>query len=100
MSEIEHLAHQVTAPAVAVEVEAHPAVSRVQSIVSLDPRISTSQYQLMYGDPTRIGDVYARLATDATVRRAGRYFVCFRVSFLAIASSATSCADHFLRDAP
>ena len=49
-------------------IEADPAVARVQSIVSLDPRLSTEQYQLIYADPTRIGDGYGRVAADATVR--------------------------------
>jgi len=51
------------------QVEAHPAVAGVQSIVSLDSRLSTEQYQLIYSDPSRIGDPYARLAAAATVRQ-------------------------------
>jgi RND superfamily putative drug exporter len=50
-------------------VELHPSVARVQSIVSLDPRISTEQYQLMYSNPSRIGDPYGRLVAEGTVRQ-------------------------------
>jgi RND superfamily putative drug exporter len=50
-------------------VEAHPAAAGVQSIVSLDPRLSTQQYQLLYSDPASIGDGYSQLAADATVRQ-------------------------------
>jgi putative drug exporter of the RND superfamily len=49
-------------------IEADPAVARVQSIVSLDPRLSTEQYQLIYSDPTQIADGYAQVAAEATVR--------------------------------
>ncbi|HEX9037005.1 MAG TPA: MMPL family transporter [Ktedonobacterales bacterium] len=38
--------------------EADPRVSHVTSIVSLDPRISLSQYELMYADPSIIADPY------------------------------------------
>src|SRR4029453_7051082 len=44
-------------------------VARVQSAVSLDPRITREQYQLLYaGDPTRVADVFARVAVESTVR--------------------------------
>ena len=49
-------------------IEVDPAVARVQSIVSLDSRLSTEQYQLIYSDPTQIADGYARVAAEATVR--------------------------------
>jgi RND superfamily putative drug exporter len=48
--------------------QADPRVGRVQSVVSLDPRLSPQQYQLLYADPRNIGDVYARAAADASVR--------------------------------
>jgi putative drug exporter of the RND superfamily len=48
--------------------QADPRVGRVQSIVSLDPRLTPPQYQLLYADPEHIGDVYARAAVDASVR--------------------------------
>ena len=38
--------------------EADPRVTGVQSIVSLDPRISLEQYQAMYADPSVIADPY------------------------------------------
>jgi RND superfamily putative drug exporter len=49
-------------------VQADPRVGRVQSVVSLDPRLTTEQYQLLYADPAHIGDAYARAAADASVR--------------------------------
>jgi RND superfamily putative drug exporter len=49
-------------------VEADPRVGRVQSVVSLDPRLTPQQYQLLYADPAHIADVYARAAVDASVR--------------------------------
>jgi RND superfamily putative drug exporter len=50
-------------------VQAEPSVSRVTSIVSLDPRITPDQYALMYADPTRIGDAYGQVASQASVRQ-------------------------------
>ncbi|MFI5273509.1 MAG: MMPL family transporter, partial [Ktedonobacterales bacterium] len=38
--------------------EADPRVVRVTSIVSLDPRLSLTQYELMYSQPSLIGDPY------------------------------------------
>ena len=48
---------------------ADPRVTRVTSIVTIDPRISLEQYQLLYADPSRIPDpllrrVYTQLAGD------------------------------------
>lgn len=48
---------------------ADPRVTRVTSIVTIDPRISLEQYQFLYADPSRIPDpllrrVYAQLAGD------------------------------------
>lgn len=37
-----------------------PRVVGIESIVDLDPRISKTQYQLIYADPSRISDPYAR----------------------------------------
>ncbi len=39
-------------------IEADPRVERVSSIVSLDPRLSLQQYELMYAHPELIGDPY------------------------------------------
>jgi RND superfamily putative drug exporter len=39
-------------------------VTRVESIVTLDPRLSLAHYQLLYRDPQRIPDVFARGAYD------------------------------------
>lgn len=38
--------------------QADPRVERVDSIVSLDPRLSLPQYLLLYQDPTEIGDPF------------------------------------------
>ncbi len=43
-----------------------PRVAGVESIVDLDPRITKAQYLLMYGDPARIGDAYAREESRVT----------------------------------
>lgn len=50
---------------------ADPRVRDVVSIVSLDPRLTASQYQLLYRDPSQIADPYAaamvsRLARGST----------------------------------
>jgi RND superfamily putative drug exporter len=50
-------------------VEADPAVSRVSSPVSLDPRLTPEQYQLLYADPEHIADAYARVAVESAVRQ-------------------------------
>ncbi len=49
-------------------VQAHPAVARANSPVSLDDRLTPEQYQLLYGDPTNIADFYARTAAEQAVR--------------------------------
>jgi putative drug exporter of the RND superfamily len=49
-------------------VEADPRVARVDSIVSLDPRLTREQYQFLYADPAHIGDPIAQLVAQATVR--------------------------------
>src|SRR5919198_3705298 len=49
-------------------VQADPRVARVQSAISLDPRLSVQQYQLLYADAEHIGDLYARAAVQASVR--------------------------------
>jgi RND superfamily putative drug exporter len=56
-------------------IQAHPAVARVDSIVSLDPRFTLDQYRLMYANPERIGDAFVQAAVrglatgDTTVVR-------------------------------
>jgi putative drug exporter of the RND superfamily len=50
-------------------VQADPRVQRVESVVSLDSRITPEQYAVMYADPNHIGDAYGRLAAQATVRQ-------------------------------
>jgi RND superfamily putative drug exporter len=50
-------------------VQADPSVQRVTSVVSVDPRITPEQYALIFADPNRIGDGYAQLLAQATVRQ-------------------------------
>ena len=40
------------------QIQADPRVEAVTSIVSLDPRITLQQYELMYAEPRNIGDPY------------------------------------------
>jgi RND superfamily putative drug exporter len=48
-------------------IRADSRVERVDSIVSLDPRLTFEQHQLIFIDPSRIADPYARaLAADTT----------------------------------
>jgi RND superfamily putative drug exporter len=49
-------------------IAADSRVQRVESIVSLDPRLTRSQYQLLYSDPSHIDDAFARAVARATVR--------------------------------
>jgi RND superfamily putative drug exporter len=48
-------------------VEADPSVERVESVVTLDPRITPEQYALIYADPNRITDAYGALAAQSSV---------------------------------
>jgi RND superfamily putative drug exporter len=51
-------------------IRADARVERVDSIISLDPRLTLEQHLLIYADPSRIGDVYARsLAAETTRER-------------------------------
>jgi RND superfamily putative drug exporter len=50
-------------------VAADPSVQRVESAVSLDPRITPEQYALVYLDPSHITDGYAQVAAQSTVRQ-------------------------------
>src|SRR5438132_2597292 len=50
-------------------VQVDPRVQRVESVVSVDPRLTPDQYALVYGDPNQIGDAYGQLAAQATVRQ-------------------------------
>ena len=53
---------------------ADPRVARVESIVSLDPRLTPAQYRLLYRDPAAIPDpFFARVGeVDGRRRRHGR----------------------------
>jgi RND superfamily putative drug exporter len=48
-------------------IRADSRVERVDSVVSLDPRLTFEQHQLIFADPNKIADPYARaLAADTT----------------------------------
>jgi len=47
---------------------ADPRVSRVESLVDVDPRLSLSQYQLLYGDPNGPRDRFIATGLAATTR--------------------------------
>ncbi|GIW06689.1 MAG: membrane protein [Dehalococcoidia bacterium] len=49
-------------------IQAHPAVARVESVVSLDPRFTLDQYLLMYANPDRIGDAFVQAAVGGLVK--------------------------------
>jgi RND superfamily putative drug exporter len=48
---------------------ADPSAQRVESAVSLDPRLTPEQYALIYADPSRITDGYAQVVAQGTVRQ-------------------------------
>jgi putative drug exporter of the RND superfamily len=43
-----------------------PRITGVDSAVNLDPRITKAQYQLIYADPSRVSDAYARQVARIT----------------------------------
>ena len=45
-----------------------PRIARIDSLVSIDPRLTKAQYQLLYADPSRIPDLYAQGIAGATTR--------------------------------
>ena len=47
---------------------ADPRVSRVDSLVDVDPRLTLAQYPLLYGDPNGPRDRYVATALAATTR--------------------------------
>lgn len=49
-------------------IQADPRVERVDSIVSLDPRFSLQQYQVLYANPSRVGDAYVQAAIGALAK--------------------------------
>jgi RND superfamily putative drug exporter len=50
------------------QVSADPAVGRVDSAFSLDPRLTKVQYELLYARPDRIPDPYAAAAVQQSIR--------------------------------
>ncbi len=49
-------------------IAADPRVTRVDSLVDIDPRLTLSQYQLMYGDPNGPRDRFIAIALGATTK--------------------------------
>ncbi|HET9756904.1 MAG TPA: MMPL family transporter [Candidatus Limnocylindrales bacterium] len=49
-------------------IAADPRVTRVESLVDIDPRLTLSQYQLMYGDPNGPRDRFVATALTATTK--------------------------------
>jgi RND superfamily putative drug exporter len=47
------------------QLKADPRVAEVDSIVSLDPRLTLAQYQLLYSNPAQIGDPYVAQSVQA-----------------------------------
>jgi RND superfamily putative drug exporter len=60
--------HIATLRDVSVALERDPRVARVDGIVSLDPRLTTAQYQLLYANPAQSPDQWARGLAGALVR--------------------------------
>ena len=48
--------------------QADPRVTRVDSLVDVDPRLTLAQYQLLYGDPNGPRDRFVQTALAATTR--------------------------------
>jgi RND superfamily putative drug exporter len=49
-------------------IAADPRVARVESVTTIDPRLTLAQYQLMYADPKRVPDYFAAATAAATVK--------------------------------
>ena len=49
-------------------IAATPSVARVESVTTIDPRLTLAQYQLMYADPRRLPDSFAAATVAATVK--------------------------------
>ena len=47
---------------------ADPRVARVESIVSIDPRLTLPQYELIYADPTRMADPFGAALLAGTAK--------------------------------
>jgi RND superfamily putative drug exporter len=43
-----------------------PRIARIDSVVTVDPRLTKAQYQLLYADPERIPDLYGAAIARAT----------------------------------
>ena len=75
--------------------EADPRVARVDSIVTVDPRITLEQYELIYGSPGQAGDGFAKPLVATLVR--GDYTVVTVVPREPATSSATRSLIRDLR---
>ena len=78
--------------------EADPRVSSVVSIVSLDPRLTLAQYELMYSQPANIGDPYI---TRSLVNYAGADITMVQViSNYTVLDSRTEALVQAIRTTP
>jgi putative drug exporter of the RND superfamily len=49
-------------------ISADPRVARVDSVTTIDPRLTLAQYQLLYADPQRVPDYFAAATAAASVK--------------------------------
>ena len=45
-----------------------PRIARIDSVVTIDPRLTKAQYQLLYADPAHVPDLYGQAIANATTR--------------------------------
>jgi len=50
------------------QLQRDPRIARIDSVVTMDPRMTKAQYQLLYTNPDAIPDLYAKAVADATTR--------------------------------
>jgi RND superfamily putative drug exporter len=68
-------------------------VTRIDSLVTLDPRIALEQYQLLYGDPARIGDPFVREAYQQLASERATVVLLYTRELPGSASSKELLAD-------
>ncbi|MCC6176870.1 MAG: MMPL family transporter [Chloroflexi bacterium] len=79
-------------------IEADPRVERVDSIVSLDPRLTLAQHLLIFADPARVPDPYARQLAEATTRE--RFTLVRVVSRFGQTDDRSKALVHAIRNTP
>ncbi|MDE3074310.1 MAG: MMPL family transporter [Chloroflexota bacterium] len=50
------------------QLERDPRIAKIDSVVTIDPRLTREQYQLLYADPQHIGDRYAQAIAASTTK--------------------------------